>query len=209
MRAAAVATADPPGTWSAQLGTGGDVAQALSSAMPGAHPAPKVALLTRALGDRALQAPLMSQRHVDRLMMVLDTGLVREALFPWGADASTRTALTSHGVRVIKGKLTDVLEPLAPTFYEAAQKQLGQIESVFLSITGFPWDLALAAALRFARSYVVAGVPVTYVSAADEVRMRWLKSLQDQGKLLMCRCPLLGRHRGGVHVAHCICHACH
>ncbi len=44
----------------------------------------------------------------------------------------------------------------------------------------------------FVRSFIVARVPVTYVSAADEVRMRWLKPLQDQGKLLMCRCPLGG-----------------
>ncbi|GLC75596.1 hypothetical protein PLESTF_001663400 [Pleodorina starrii] len=86
-------------------------------------------------------------------------------------------------------KLSNAREPLAPGFYEAAKKQLSSVESVFLSVTGAPLDLAIPAALKVAQSFVVARVPMSYVSGADEVRMRWLKSLQRQDRLLMFRCP--------------------
>ena len=88
--------------------------------------------------------------------------------------------------------MSNVREPLAPGFCEAAQKELKSVESVFLSVTGAPLDLAIPAAMKVAQSFVVARVPMSYVSGADEVRMRWLKSLQKQGRLLMFRCPFEG-----------------
>ena len=38
---------------------------------------------------------------------------------------------------------------------------------------------------------MVSRVPVSYVAAADEVRMGWLRVLQKQGRLLMLRCPFV------------------
>jgi hypothetical protein len=48
----------------------------------------------------------------------------------------------------------------------------------------------MPAALKCVESFVVARVPVTYISAADEVRMSWLSSLQKQDRLLMRRRPI-------------------
>ncbi|GLC55390.1 hypothetical protein PLESTB_000982200 [Pleodorina starrii] len=184
-RAAAV-TAQPE-TW--KLGAGGDVACALMAAMPGEHPPAKVALLSRVVGSAAFDTPPVPIQHVQALTEYVELGMVRDALLPWGADPAVRSVLVSKGIRVSKGKLSDAREPLAPGFYEAARKQLSSVESVFLSVTGAPLDLAIPAALKVAQSFVVARVPMSYVSGADEVRMRWLKSLQKQDRLLMFRCP--------------------
>jgi hypothetical protein len=189
-RPAALVATTQPETWS--LGAGGDVGSALGAAMPGEHPYSKVALLSRVVNAGEFDRPTVPREHVEALVQNVELGLVRDALFPWGVDPSIRAVLMSKGVRVMKGKPSDAREPLSPGFYEAAQKELKSVESVFLSVTGAPLDLAIPAAMKVAQGFVVARVPMSYVSGADEVRMRWLKSLQKQGRLLMFRCPFEG-----------------
>ena len=188
-RATAAVTHVQPSNWN--LGSGGAVAAALSVAMPGNHPVSKVALITSALASASFLGPAVPVEHAVVLQSSLDLCLLREAVCPWDVSPSVRSALLSHGIHVLKSKSVNPVDPLTPSFYESVQQQVSRVESVFLSAAGHVLDLAVPAAIRYAQTFVVARVPVSYVSTADEVRMRWLKSLQKQGRLLMLRCPMV------------------
>jgi hypothetical protein len=116
--------------------------------MPGSHPAEKVAFLSRLVEDRrGFEVPDVPREHVTVLEGAVDLGLVGEALMPWGAAGPVQSALLSRGVRVWKSESGDVRAPLAPPFYQSVTQQRSAVESVFLSVTGAPLDLAIPAAL--------------------------------------------------------------
>ena len=187
--AAATAAVQQDKTWNLSSGVSTAVAQALATAMPGERPPAAVALLSKALKTREWAQCPMPAGHVGALQRIIELSCVRDALIPWKAGPAIHNALVSKGVRVTQGQFSDPCEPLSTAFYEAVKQQAVNVESVFLSAAGAPLDLAIPAAVRFARSFVVARVPASYVTGADEVRIQWLKSLQQQDRLFVFRCP--------------------
>ncbi len=107
-------------SWSVK--TEADVAAALGAAMPGDHPVEKVALLSRVVQQQRVDSPAVPSTHIEVLENALDLGMLRDVVAPWKVPSSVRTALVSRGVRVLKGQLSDVRDPLAPGFHEASSR---------------------------------------------------------------------------------------
>eukprot|EP00198_Chlamydomonas_reinhardtii_P001113 XP_001690448.1 predicted protein [Chlamydomonas reinhardtii] len=161
---------------------------ALCASMPGEHMAEKAERLACAARTGRVRAQPMTASEVEQLCEVIPLDLCGSVFVPWKCSDEVVEVLRSNGCRVRFSMEKEDVRCVEEKSFEKAKSD-GVFNGVaLLDVSPEMADVALPAASKHSSVCVAAKLPWEYVTQADSARLKWLRSMQREQKLVVIPC---------------------
>ena len=156
--------------------------------MPGAHESDKVERLACAARTNRVRGQPMTSIEVEHLCEALPMELYGSVFVPWKCSDEVAEVLRAQGCRVRYGKEKEEWKSVVEGSFAKASSDCVFNGVALLDVSPEVADVALPAACRHASVCVAAKLPWDYVTQADSARLKWLRLMQREQKLIVVPC---------------------